>query len=48
MPGTSALKETNTPVAFTDQHPEPGSVAELMLFKKLQEHFTQQFLNVFF
>jgi PGM1 C-terminal domain len=48
MPGTSALNETNTPVTFTDQHPEPGSITELMLFKKLQKHFTQQFLNVFF
>jgi PGM1 C-terminal domain len=48
MHGKSVIKETDTHMSFTDQHPEPGSVAELLLFKKLQEHFTQQFLNVFF
>jgi hypothetical protein len=32
---------------FKDYHPEPGSVAELLLYKKLQDRFPQQFQSIF-
>lgn len=47
MHQSTAMKELIKEVSVTVQHPEPGSDAERMLFKKLQENFPQQFANIF-
>lgn len=47
MPEHKRLQIAPSPGHYTDLHPEPGSVAELMIFKKLQEKFPVQFNNIF-
>ena len=47
MPENKNLQIAPSPLHFADLHPVPGSVAEVMHFKKLQEKFTLQFENIF-
>jgi hypothetical protein len=47
MPENKSLQIAPSPNHFTDIHPEPGSVAELSMFKKIQEKFPVQFKNIF-
>jgi hypothetical protein len=47
MPEKKNLQIAPSPLHFADLQPVPGSAAEVMLFKKLQEKFTLQFEHIF-
>lgn len=47
MPETKGLQIAPSPHHFSDLHPEPGSEAEIISFKKLQERFPLQFQSIF-
>ena len=47
MAETKGLQIAPSPHHFSDLHPEPGSEAEIISFKKLQERFPLQFQSIF-